>query len=336
MINSSNDTVYGKTFSSYSQKEFEDFSAFFERRLINNGINPEDLFKGKTCLDAGCGGGRGSFLMLKYGARKVIGVDQSELNTTSFKERIKNTDKESRFSSVNCDLENLELSEKFDFVWFSGVIQHTIKPSLVFENVFKHLKKGGYTFFYAYGKDGIYWQLVDLARNILKNISDERILEILSSLSLENRYIAEYMDDWKVPFLRAYTDDEMRESLQKCGINPIIRLFWGENYDTCLRLKMYEEEKELWGEGDLRYFGIKTKESFGKISNHLDKNENFLSENFSSYNEVIKLCESILSKKSNLIDKIYLLAKIQRILRDRMNLKEEFSITKIKEEIKNI
>ena len=161
MINASNDTVYGKTFSSYSTEEFKEFSAFFERRLISNGINPKDLFEGKTCLDAGCGGGRGSFLMLKYGAKKVIGVDQSETNTISFKKRIKNTDKEHRFSSVNCDLENLDLSEEFDFVWFSGVIQHTIKPSLVFKNVFKHLKKGGHTFFYAYGKDVIYWQLVD-------------------------------------------------------------------------------------------------------------------------------------------------------------------------------
>ena len=138
MINSTNDVVYGKTFSSYSKAEFEEFSAFFERRLINNGINPKDLFEGKTCLDVGCGGGRGSFLMLKYGAKKVVGVDQSERNTTSFKERLKNTDKESRFSAINCDLEKLDLSEQFDFVWFSGVIQHTVKPSLVFKNVYKN------------------------------------------------------------------------------------------------------------------------------------------------------------------------------------------------------
>ena len=86
--NSSNEVVYGQTFSSYTDKEFEDFSAFFERRLLNNGLVPKEIFENKICLDAGCGGGRGSWLMLKYGAKRVLGVDQSSTNTESFKKRI--------------------------------------------------------------------------------------------------------------------------------------------------------------------------------------------------------------------------------------------------------
>ena len=52
------------------QKEFEDFASFFERRLINNGISPEELFKDKICLDAGCGGGRVHGLCLNMVQRK--------------------------------------------------------------------------------------------------------------------------------------------------------------------------------------------------------------------------------------------------------------------------
>ena len=64
------------------------------------------------------------------------------------------------------------------------------------------------------------------------------MLKILSDLNLENRYIAEYIDDWKAPYIRAYSDKEIRKSLNQCGISPLLRLYWGENYDTCLREKV--------------------------------------------------------------------------------------------------
>ena len=158
--------VYGQTFSIYSKKEFEDFASFFERRLINNGISPEELFKDKICLDAGCGGGRGSWLMLKYGAKEVIGVDQSTSNINGFINRIKDTDKYSRFSSINSDLEDLDIDKKFDFIWFSGVIQYTILPSLVLKR-FINIYQLEDLLFYAYGQDGIYWQLIHLAKEYL-------------------------------------------------------------------------------------------------------------------------------------------------------------------------
>ena len=331
--NSSNEVVYGQTFSSYTDREFEDFSSFFERRLINNGIDPKDIFANKVCLDAGCGGGRGSWLMLKYGAKRVVGVDQSPTNTESFKKRIEYSNLSESFSSVNVDLEELDLSEKFDFIWFSGVIQHTKLPSEVFKKVYKHLKIGGSTFFYAYGKNGIYWQLVDLARKVFNQISDIEMLKILKSLSLENRYIAEYMDDWKVPFLRAYKDNQMRDSLSCCGISPLIRLFWGENYDTCLRPKIYPTEKDLWGEGDLRYFGVKTKEFNRIISKDIDVVESTLSKGI-TYHSLIKKCSNEVSNINNTKDKVIYLAKIQKLLRDTMNKPYEFDVNKFEKELK--
>ena len=332
--NSSNEVVYGQTFSSYSDKEFKDFSAFFERRLISNGIDPEEIFKDKKCLDAGCGGGRGSWLMLKYGAKSVIGIDQSSTNTESFKNRIKDTEFSEKFSSINVDLEDLDLSERFDFVWFSGVIQHTKLPSKVFKKVYKHLKIGGATFFYAYGKDGIYWQLVDLAREIFKDISDIEMLDMLKLLSLERRYIAEYMDDWKVPYLRAYTDKQMRSSLSICGINPIIRLYWGENYDTCLRPKLYKSESALWGEGDLRYLGVKTNDFDGIISEELDLPECTLSISSKDYHFLINLVRDELKLLSDIKNKVIYFAGVQKLLRDTMDIPKEFDCDNFKNKLK--
>ena len=333
--NSSNEVVYGQTFSNYSKKEFEDFASFFERRLINNGISPEELFKDKICLDAGCGGGRGSWLMLKYGAKEVIGVDQSKSNINGFINRIKDTDKYSRFSSINSDLEDLDIDKKFDFIWFSGVIQHTILPSLVLEKVYKHLSIGGFTFFYAYGQDGIYWQLIDLARNTFNEISDVEMLKILSDLNLENRYIAEYIDDWKAPFIRAYSDKEIRKSLNQCGISPLLRLFWGESYDTCLRKKLFPNESNLWGEGDLRYFGVKTKNKSGIISQDLNIKERILSNKKDQYHPIINFCKIVLDEKNNIKEKVRYLAKVQKELRDNMNKNIFFDMDSFKSKIIN-
>jgi len=68
--------VYGDTFGLYDEETFDGFVAPFYTRLKNNGIRT-DVFKGKCCLDAGCGGGRGSILMAQCGAKEVVGVDFS-------------------------------------------------------------------------------------------------------------------------------------------------------------------------------------------------------------------------------------------------------------------
>ena len=332
--NSSNEIVYGQTFSAYSDNEFESFSKFFERRLINNGISPQELFEGKNCLDAGCGGGRGSWLMLKYGAKQVTAVDQLPSNTSSLKKRLKDNYNPSHVRTINSNLEELRIEDEFDFVWFSGVIQHTITPSLALRKVYKHLSIGGWTFFYAYGKDGIYWQLVDIARKIFNDTSGEEMLEALRELSLENRYISEYMDDWKVPFLRAYTNKEMRYSLGQCGITPLIRLYWGETYDTCLRPKIFQDEESLWGEGDLRYLGFKSNNGEGLLSKELDKKESTLSADTEFYHPIIKLCESILTSKTDLIDQVAFMAKAQRALRDAMNKNSPLNLNALSDKIK--
>ncbi|MDD1673294.1 MAG: hypothetical protein LUP99_02665, partial [Methanomicrobiales archaeon] len=51
--------VFGDTFALYDERSFDEFVVPFYRRFAANSISL-DVFKGKRCLDAGCGGGRGS------------------------------------------------------------------------------------------------------------------------------------------------------------------------------------------------------------------------------------------------------------------------------------
>src|SRR5438132_184565 len=78
--------VYGDTFALYDEKSFDEFIAPLRQRLRANGISP-DLFRAKRCLDAGCGGGRGSILMAESGAKEVVGVDLSATNVESCRKR---------------------------------------------------------------------------------------------------------------------------------------------------------------------------------------------------------------------------------------------------------
>jgi hypothetical protein len=54
---------------------FDQTFNFTRERMEKNDINPYELFNGKTVLDAGCGSGKFSAAIARFGASKVIGLD---------------------------------------------------------------------------------------------------------------------------------------------------------------------------------------------------------------------------------------------------------------------
>ena len=52
---------------------------FTKERFLKSGVDPAAFFKNKIVLDAGCGSGKFSCAIAKFGARKVYGFDLSEL-----------------------------------------------------------------------------------------------------------------------------------------------------------------------------------------------------------------------------------------------------------------
>ena len=72
--------MYGETFAMYDRDEMLEFIEPLRIRFLANGLNPDELFAGKRCLDAGCGSGRGSLFMLQHGAEFVEAVDFSHRN----------------------------------------------------------------------------------------------------------------------------------------------------------------------------------------------------------------------------------------------------------------
>jgi 2-polyprenyl-3-methyl-5-hydroxy-6-metoxy-1,4-benzoquinol methylase len=107
---------------------------------------PIDHFRGKRCLDIGCGAGRWTKTLISLGARvKAVDVSEHGLKSTR------------RFTS---DIESLNLFEiipkredlhvAFDFTLCWGVIMCTHDPSLAFQNVASTVKPGGQLYCMVY------------------------------------------------------------------------------------------------------------------------------------------------------------------------------------------
>jgi ubiquinone/menaquinone biosynthesis C-methylase UbiE len=260
--------VFGDTFALYTDTEFEEFIEPFRVRLRANGIDLS-VFEGKRCLDAGCGGGRASILMAEAGAAEVVGLDLSQRNVETCEMRAKQRNlSNARFlqgSLLDVPFED----ESFDVVWSNGVLHHTEDPDLTLREITRVLKPGGWMWLYLYGSGGIYWYMVDWARDLLEGIRPEECIYQLRMQQVPTRRVAEWLDDWKVPFLRRYTVADVADRLRELGFGDPQALQRGTEYDTSERRTVgtSDKESELMGDGDVRFFSQKT-ESASASNDH--------------------------------------------------------------------
>ncbi len=98
-----------------------------------------DCLKDKAVLEAGCGPGKYTEVLLKAGAR----VTAFDLTTAVFVNEHQNSGK----GDLTCfqgDIYNLpENIGEFDFVFCYGVLQHCPAPELAYRKLFEKLKPGG-------------------------------------------------------------------------------------------------------------------------------------------------------------------------------------------------
>jgi ubiquinone/menaquinone biosynthesis C-methylase UbiE len=246
--------VFGDTFALYDEKAFDEFVAPFATRFAENGINRE-VFRGKKCLDAGCGGGRGSIFMAQSGAREVTGVDLSPTNVASSRKRAA----QKGFTNLHFEQQSLmDLpfeDESFDIVWCNGVLHHIADPDAGLREITRVLKKDGWMWLYLYGSGGIYWYTVDWIRETLHGVDVRDCIWHLRLMEMPVRRIAEWIDDWFVPYLRRYTREDATRRLDELGLDHTAPLDRGMGYDTShRRIGAAAGELALMGDGDVRFF----------------------------------------------------------------------------------
>ena len=328
-LESQHDTVFGKTLAAYNKPEMEEFVGFFTQRFANNNISPTEVFADKTCLDAGCGNGRGSIFMMSNNARHVDFADISPTNIKSTTQNLVDFGFTS-FVGHETSLETLPFEdESFDFVWCNGVVMHTHNPDLCLKELTRVLRIGGQAWIYVYGAGGVYWYAVRHFRSLLSNISADTCIAALRLMGYANRYVAEYLDDWKVPYLRTYTDSDFSGRLSDFGFDNPQPLPYGVMYDTSHRRTTFPEDKIWLGDGDLRY--LETKTAVGKESAGIPISDSEYGSEAPFSPEIINRFKTIFDNLTDIVSEEPLIAlatcaKIQFSLREILSREGPFAI----------
>ncbi len=108
-----------------------------------------EIFNGKKVLEAGCGAGRFTEIMLQSGA-EVLAADLSAAVEANYH----NCSKFEHYSVIQADVVHLPiLPNQFDIVVCVGVIQHTPDPEKTIAALCSYLKPGGFLYLdhYTYG-----------------------------------------------------------------------------------------------------------------------------------------------------------------------------------------
>ena len=133
--------LFSDLWKPYGRDLFEESVQLFSQRLALAGFD-RDWFRNKTCLDAGCGGGRNSIAMARLGAKEAVGIDVGKEGLDDAQKRAEGMPNVSyRFASI-LDIPFPE--ETFDMVWCAGVLMITADEELALDELARVTKRGGY------------------------------------------------------------------------------------------------------------------------------------------------------------------------------------------------
>lgn len=128
----------------HHERQFLDWVAPLER----------GSFEGRVVLEGGCGKGRHTRLVSRYGARAVIAVDLSDAVDVAFR----NAGREANAHIIQADLLSLPLRpESCDVAFSVGVLHHLSDPLPGFRSLARVVRPGGTVSVWVYGAEGNEW-----------------------------------------------------------------------------------------------------------------------------------------------------------------------------------
>lgn len=161
-------SLFGDQWKVYKKTQLDSYSGspITEKRLNRCLGELQDKLEGKLVLEAGCGAGRFTEVLLKKGAYLVSSDLSSavEVNQENFPQN-------EHHMVIQADINDMPFEdESFDVVVCLGVIQHTPSPEKTIEDLFKLVKKGGTLVIDHYSKDrSNYLRLASLYRAAIKD-----------------------------------------------------------------------------------------------------------------------------------------------------------------------
>ncbi|MDC0939991.1 class I SAM-dependent methyltransferase [Candidatus Pelagibacter sp.] len=237
-------SVYGPLW-----KKFKKINNLEAIKLLENRLPSLRIFKNKTVLDAGCGGGRYSYAITKLGAKKVTGIDFGDLGLKIAK---KNYGKVKNLNFKKGNVLNLPFkNDSFDVVFSNGVLHHTTNLKKGLSELVRVCKPGGDIWLYLYSTGGIFWFSRNLMNKLMKKIPYSLTEEFLKVMKMpENRFI--FMDNWYVPIEQHCSHKDIYKYLKKLNVSKIEKVSGKNKFDLDYSLKKYNNSQSVWGEGEIR------------------------------------------------------------------------------------
>ena len=248
--------LFGQLWPSYDQSLFDESVALIFQRFAKSGFDL-DWFKGKTILDAGCGGGRACIAFSKLGAKEVVGIDLSKKGLVDARQRLQGV---KNVTLKVASIMNIPYgNEMFDMVWCCGVLHHTIDNEKVLDELTRCLRKGGYIYLLVYATGGLRWPLIQFLRPVVNHVGFAAInkaIKISGILANKRRSI---LDDLFVPIIDIYHWNRLEQMLNKRGFHSVERLGSDCRLDHESDLKSYRKDLESLSKvfiaGDSQAFG---------------------------------------------------------------------------------
>ncbi len=165
-------SLFGDQWKNYRLTQLDSYSGIpISANRLNRCLgNLKNDLKNKLVLEAGCGAGRFTEIILEKGA-VLVSSDLSsavEVNQENFPQN-------ENHLVIQADINDMPFAnESFDVVVCLGVIQHTPDPEHTIENLYKLVKRGGSLVIdhYAFNRSHCF-RLAPLYRNKLKGKSSE-------------------------------------------------------------------------------------------------------------------------------------------------------------------
>jgi len=200
MISFRNSTnkYFDKESGNYNKNKSRGLWGLLVRKEISAIKSALNLEKRDLILDAGCGAGFYSKLIVSENAN-VFGIDVSHKMIKEYKRN--------GFKGAVANIENFNLNKQFDKILCAGAIEFCNNPELVIKNLAKHLKKDGsiVILYPNKGLFGLFYKLFHKIHNISVCLfSRKQFRHILEKNGFE------FIDDKKITIISSFIKAKKR------------------------------------------------------------------------------------------------------------------------------
>ena len=237
---------------------FDQSYAFTKERFEKSGVDPVAFFKGKTVLDAGCGSGKFSAAIARFGAKKVIGLDIGEKGLQFAREQTRKVAYGYVLEYRKGSLLEMPLADSsVDIVWSNGVIHHTTGYEQCVKEFARVLKPGGTLFLYVNGRMGLFELLTTSIRRATEQVPTSLFQHFLVLLGVNSGRLYWMMDFTYAPYEYKAAAD-VRAMLERHGFGNLRQLLRGVASDQIEQISTgLPFASAKYGEGQLKYLATK-------------------------------------------------------------------------------